>query len=117
MKNFWECLFWSEVEAAKNLFCCASKLDFATSLILLLNKSWELIGVFLNFWEECSSMTFDEANAALRLAWNNSMANIVDIAVACFIDLATDSKSLDKALTLYVGTDKLLMKINQRGNL
>ena len=41
----------------------------------------------------------DVAIAASCLAWNNSMANIVDMAVACLIDLATASKSLDKALT------------------
>ena len=39
------------------------------------------------------------ANAVSRLAWNNSVANMVDMAVAWFIDFAMASKSLDRAGT------------------
>ena len=39
------------------------------------------------------------AKAASRLAWNSSVAKIIDIAVALLIVLATASRSLEKAAT------------------
>ena len=56
----------------------------------------EFIGAFLNSYLEFSS-NFELASAVSRLAWNISVANIVDIAVACLIDFAMASRSLERA--------------------
>ena len=48
---------------------------------------------------ELSRSSFDEARAASHLAWNISVVKSVDIAVECLIDLATASRSLEKAAT------------------
>ena len=47
---------------------------------------------------ELSSSSLDEARAASLLAWNNSVVKSVDMAVACLIDLATASRSLERAV-------------------
>ena len=39
------------------------------------------------------------AIVASCLAWNNSVARMVEIATECLMDLATGSKSLDRAGT------------------
>ena len=56
---------------------------------------------FCIYWSIPQFVTgiFQEAIAASRLAWNNSVARMVDILVEWWIDLATASKSLDKAVT------------------
>ena len=46
---------------------------------------------------EFSTNNFDVAIAASRLAWKSSAARMVDIATECLIDLATASRSLDRA--------------------
>ena len=83
-------------------------------LILLLKKGRELIWSFLSAWLKWSRRILEEAIAASRWVWNNSVVKIVDITVACLIDLATTSKSLDKALTIIdsccADIDKLWMK-------
>ena len=84
---------------ARNLCCWASKFDLAISFILPSNKDFELIGAFLNSYVELSSSSLDEARAASLLAWNNSVVKSVDMAVACLIDLATASRSLERAAT------------------
>ena len=91
------CIVEAAEEAAKNFCCWASKLVLVSSLILLENEVLEFIGEFCNSWQEFSNSTFDESRTASRLAWRISVANIVDMAVACLIDLATASKSLDSA--------------------
>ena len=48
---------------------------------------------------ELSRSSFDEARAASLLAWNISVVKSVDMAVACLIDLATVSMSLERAAT------------------
>ena len=71
------------------------KVGLGNFLILLENRVLEFIGEFRNSWQEFSNSTFDESRMASSLAWRISIANIVDMAVACLIDLATASKSLD----------------------
>ena len=46
-----------------------------------------------------SNKILDVVSTASRLAWKISVAKIIDIAVACFIDLATASSSLERAGT------------------
>ena len=59
------------------------KIALGNFLNLLPNRVLEFIGAFRSSW----------------LAWNIYIAKIVDIAVACFIDLATASNSLESACT------------------
>ena len=71
----------------------------ATSLILLPNRVLEFIGAFRSLKLEFSNKILDVVSTASRLAWKISVAKIVDIAVACFIDFATASNSLERACT------------------
>ena len=57
------------------------------------------MGAFLNSLVELSKNNLELANAESRLPWNISVANMVDIAVACLIDFATASSSLERVAT------------------
>ena len=68
---------------------------------------------------ELSRSSLDEARAASLLAWNNSVVKSVDMAVACLIDLATASRSLERpqpTLIPVVMKGRQLKKIDQHEN-
>ena len=68
---------------------------------------------------ELSSSSLDEARAASLLAWNNSVVKSVDMAVACLIDLATASRSLERAEPTSIPVvmkGRQLKKIDQHEN-
>ena len=75
------------------------KIALGNFLILLPNSVLEFIGAFHSLWLEFSNKTLDVSSTASRLAWNISIAKIVDIAVACFTDLTMASISLESACT------------------
>ena len=75
------------------------KIALGNFLNFVTKESKSLLEHSTALWLELFNKTLDVASNASRLAWNISVAQIVDIAVACFIDLAMASNSLESACT------------------